>query len=91
MVQQLFTDDQLSKDCARALSLQLSSFDATNMQQIQGVPCMLLFTVSRFVQTVLNDAPHAAILVLNAKCVQYLERDVHRFVSTNIRTDATAD
>lgn len=38
MVQQLFTDDQLSKDCARALSLQLSSFDATNMQQIQGVP-----------------------------------------------------
>ena len=38
MVQQLFTDDQLSKDCARALSLQLSNFDANNMQQIHGVP-----------------------------------------------------
>ena len=37
IVQQLFTNDQLSKDCARALSLQLGSFDATDMQQIQGV------------------------------------------------------
>ena len=37
VVQQLFTDDQLNKDCARALSLQVASYDTTKMQQMHGV------------------------------------------------------
>lgn len=43
IVQQLFTNDQLSRDCARALSLQLGSCDGTNVQQIKGVLLYALF------------------------------------------------
>lgn len=57
-MQQLFTNDQLSKDCARALSLQLGSCDATDMQQIQGVFLHTLLdgvTVLADLQTVRPD------------------------------------
>lgn len=36
IVLQLFSDDQLSGDCARALSLQLDSSDVADLQQLQG-------------------------------------------------------
>ena len=36
IVQQLFSDDQLSGECARALSLQLGSADVADLQQLQG-------------------------------------------------------
>lgn len=36
IVLQLFSDDQLSGDCARALSLQLGSSDVADLQQLQG-------------------------------------------------------
>ena len=52
IVQQLFTNDQLSKDCARALSLQLGSFDDSKMQQIQGVLQHALLCHGTLLQTV---------------------------------------
>ena len=46
IVQQLFLDDQLSRDCAEALSMQLHSSISLNPQQAQGTipassPCII--------------------------------------------------
>ena len=43
MVQQLFLDDQLSRDCSEALSMQLHSSVSDNPQQAQGT-CPAAYT-----------------------------------------------
>lgn len=57
IVQQLFSDDQLSRECAKALSLQLGGCDVASFQQLQGVLCAQNSGCIESVSRVQHNAP----------------------------------